>query len=438
MPVRAIARQLGHSPPTVRAYLHQRRTPAAGPSQPACSPTSSPTTAASGSPRTRTCGPAALFRELTELGFRGSRATFYRGLTRPGCPIRPPAIPDPGANPAGTRPGCPASRPHTQHAAVLPRPVTPITGESLNSYLTRLAHANHLTLTEVLAVLPSWFSTKISNRDERAQHHMLIPAATEALRALAHLTSTTPPASPAPSPPSAPPARTALSGPPPPATGAPPAAASTSPSPSTCPPTTRSAPDMASGSATPASPTSTSPPARRSSPPSTAPTGSCAATHPSNWCSPTRPRPKRSHPGQPHQQPSRSTGGTGSSPCRPPTTATAPPPTTTPTRTQRSTPTPSPSPQPSSTLPPRRAGITGKTLHPGTRRANFDGTTPITLLPLKEARAGQGHTYRADLSVTGHRGHGRYPARLLQVERETPAHASARPRACAGQVSCDS
>jgi len=27
MPVRAIARQLGHSPQTVRAYLHQRRTP---------------------------------------------------------------------------------------------------------------------------------------------------------------------------------------------------------------------------------------------------------------------------------------------------------------------------------------------------------------------------------------------------------------------------
>ena len=27
MPVRAIARQLGHSPQTVRDYLHQRRTP---------------------------------------------------------------------------------------------------------------------------------------------------------------------------------------------------------------------------------------------------------------------------------------------------------------------------------------------------------------------------------------------------------------------------
>lgn len=62
----------------------------------------------------------------------------------------------------------------------------------LISYLTRLALANHLTLTEVLAILPSWFSTKIGNRDDRAQHHMLIPAAAEAVRALAHLTGATP------------------------------------------------------------------------------------------------------------------------------------------------------------------------------------------------------------------------------------------------------
>lgn len=43
----------------------------------------------------------------------------------------------------------------------------------------------------MLAVLPSWFSTKIGNRDDRAQHHMLIPAAAEALDALARLTGAT-------------------------------------------------------------------------------------------------------------------------------------------------------------------------------------------------------------------------------------------------------
>src|SRR6266487_2464735 len=75
---------------------------------------------------------------------------------------------------------------------------------------------------------------------------------------------------------------------------------------------------------------------------------------------------------QPHQQPSRTIGGTGSSYCKPPTTGTAPRPATTPTYTQRSTPTPSPSPQPNSPSPPThgqdpcRAGKTDKTLprHP--------------------------------------------------------------------------
>ncbi|MEV6644393.1 TniQ family protein [Amycolatopsis sp. NPDC051371] len=75
---------------------------------------------------------------------------------------------------------------------VLPLPVAPITGELLSSYLPRLAHANHLTLAEVLGVLPTWFTTKINNPDELAQHHMLAPATTDALSALARLARTTP------------------------------------------------------------------------------------------------------------------------------------------------------------------------------------------------------------------------------------------------------
>lgn len=75
---------------------------------------------------------------------------------------------------------------------MLPRPVAPITGESLSSYLPQRAQANHLTLTEVLAVLPSWLSTKINNPDELSQHHMLVPATADALHALAHLARTTP------------------------------------------------------------------------------------------------------------------------------------------------------------------------------------------------------------------------------------------------------
>ena len=190
--VRAIAKQLGHSPQTVRGYLHRRKTPGVR----AISRPSLFTDVFADYCRQRFAEdphlrPSSLFNELTELSFQGSRSTFYRGLTRrllfpPGhqqsqTPEQTPQ------SPAGIS-RLPAHTP--QHAPVLPRSVTPITGEALISYLNRLAHANHLTLTEVLTVLPSWFSTKISNRDDRAQHHTLIPAVTEALRTLAHLTGT--------------------------------------------------------------------------------------------------------------------------------------------------------------------------------------------------------------------------------------------------------
>lgn len=126
---------------------------------------------------------------MLELGFSGSRATFYRELAQrqlsPPDHWRPPAQQHQANTPR------PLVHP-PKHAPVLPRPIALVTGETLISYLTRLAHANYLTVAEVLAVLPSWFSTKINNRDDRAQHHMLAPTTAEALRALAHLTSTTP------------------------------------------------------------------------------------------------------------------------------------------------------------------------------------------------------------------------------------------------------
>jgi TniQ/Helix-turn-helix len=191
--VRAIADQLGHSPQTIRDYLNGHRTPGV----PAPRPNLLTDLLAdycrqrfAEDPHLR---PNALFNEVTELGFQGSRATFYRQLAR--RLLSPPGHrqshtqENPPQDPSGmSRPSVHAP----EHAPVLPRPVTPINGEALISYLTRLAHANHLTVTEVLAVLPSWFSTKINNRDDRAQHHTLIPATAEALRALAHLTRATP------------------------------------------------------------------------------------------------------------------------------------------------------------------------------------------------------------------------------------------------------
>jgi TniQ protein len=190
MPTRAIARQLGHSPQTVRDYLYQRRTPGVrAVSRPGLFTDLFADYCRQRFTEDPDLRPASLFRELTGLGFGASRSTFYRGLTRrllspSGCGQSQTRQQTPQGLPGASR--LPFCKP------ALPRSVTPITGEMLISFLTRLAHANHLTLTEVLAVLPSWFSTKIGNRDDRAQHHMLIPAAAEALHALARLTGTTP------------------------------------------------------------------------------------------------------------------------------------------------------------------------------------------------------------------------------------------------------
>ena len=190
-----IARQLGHSAFTVRAYLRGQRTP--GRSQAFSRPDPFTDTFADYC-RQRLAEdphlpPSALLRELAELGFRGSRATFYRKLTR--HQLLPPnrqrsQAQDQTPQATAETFRFPACIP--RHAPALPRSVSPITGETLVSYLTRLAHANHLSLTEVLAILPAWFSTKTSNSDDRAQHHMLIPAAAEALEALARVASAAP------------------------------------------------------------------------------------------------------------------------------------------------------------------------------------------------------------------------------------------------------
>jgi hypothetical protein len=148
-----------------------------------------------GRPRARAGGPGEPGSAAAIRGrLPGSAGPAPRGRRRgpasasPAVPTRPPAT--------RTREQTPQVPSGTSrlpsHAPTLPRPVTPVSGEVLISYLTRLACANHLTLTEVLAVLPSWFSTKVSNRDDRAQHHMLIPAAPEATGALARLTGATP------------------------------------------------------------------------------------------------------------------------------------------------------------------------------------------------------------------------------------------------------
>jgi hypothetical protein len=290
--------------------------------------------------------PNALFKELKELGFQASRATFYRELWQFRQSAEQRSHPDRDLLLDLVRRSRPTAGPGG-HTVVLPRPVAPITGESLSSYLSRLAHANHLTLAEVLAVLPTWFTTKINNPDELAQHHMLAPATTDALSALARLARTTPQH-----------LAGAL-----PAFGAThthgPVRATTA---CRCCTARRGVTEPVpvhlpvhlklctrhgiwlSDTGQPNLDVTACPEII------TAPTGSCADTHPSNSFSRTKSRSRPSHPGQPHQPTSHCTGGIDCSPSRPSTTtgtATSAP-TTTPTPAQRNTPTPSPSSQRSS------------------------------------------------------------------------------------------
>ncbi len=185
-PISAIARHLQRSPTTIKTYLSGDRVPG-----PRARRADTFIAFASYSRRRFDDDPhlntKVLFPEVADLGYPGSYKSFCRALRRhrlrPGCPpCQMPARLDAPPPPAG----------HSQHPQPLPMAVSPVAGEMLVSYLGRLATANHVTIGDLLTILPPWFHTKISNHDDRAQHHMLVPATTDALHRLAVITGTTP------------------------------------------------------------------------------------------------------------------------------------------------------------------------------------------------------------------------------------------------------
>jgi TniQ len=125
-----------------------------------------------------------LRQELAGLGYPGSRMSLSRAMDRHellqlACQNRhdqPPAPVKP--NPPGSN----------GPARPLPITVSPVSGETLPSYLGRVAAANHITAAALLALLPRWFRTKIRDCDDRGQHFRLLPAAAGALRQLAAVT----------------------------------------------------------------------------------------------------------------------------------------------------------------------------------------------------------------------------------------------------------
>jgi hypothetical protein len=184
--MRAIAEAYGHSPATIRDYVHGRRTPG----EPAARDDEFARFAAycrqrlADDPHLRT---PALLAELRSLGLDGSRATFYRGLERHG--IQPHPCPD--CYPARISGYAPLPAARQPRLSPLPMPAAPLTGETLASFLGRLAAVNLSSTDDLLKILPPWFRVKARWHDDRWQHDQIEPRADDAAARLAVLSGST-------------------------------------------------------------------------------------------------------------------------------------------------------------------------------------------------------------------------------------------------------
>jgi hypothetical protein len=127
--------------------------------------------------------PAALLQELASLGYRSTRQEVNETLRQHNlrtpcqhCASVPP-LPT-----VWTAPLTPAAQP-------LPIRVSPLGGQLLASYLTRVAAANHLSTGDLAASLPGWLNRRIWNHNH-TRHHPHGPAATSALHQLAAISGT--------------------------------------------------------------------------------------------------------------------------------------------------------------------------------------------------------------------------------------------------------
>jgi TniQ len=186
MPVRAIARTYGHSPETIRNYVRGHRTPG----MPAARADDFAPFAGycrqrlDDDPHLRA---SALLTEVTLLGFRGTRPKFYRALDR--HEIRPHPCPD--CHVARISGYAPLTGTRQIKPSPLPLPASPVAGETLASFLNRLAAVNRTSPETLLEALPPWFSVKACWHDDRWQHDQLTPWADDAAAQLAAISGTT-------------------------------------------------------------------------------------------------------------------------------------------------------------------------------------------------------------------------------------------------------
>ena len=183
--VSKIARHLGHNRRTIRVYLRGERAPGQprGQADSFTPFTAYVTRRVRDDPHLRG---AALHRELVELGYAGSYSAFTREVRSnristdcPDCRPRP------------ARPTIPVLiGPWPRPDQSLPIRVTPLTGEAIVSYLGRLAAANHVPVTVILARLPSWFTARTITHDDLSGADRIGPDGIECLAALTGLTPT--------------------------------------------------------------------------------------------------------------------------------------------------------------------------------------------------------------------------------------------------------
>lgn len=181
--VSAIARHLGHDRKTIRIYLNGRRKPG----QPRPQADSFAPFAGYAARRLREdphLRAAGVHRELTELGYAGSYSALTRELRNGGIPTTCPTCHD--------KPNGAYVRARTRHRQQsLPLRVPPITGETIASYLARLAAAHYLPANLLLAHLPPWFTARGLTHDDLTGAARATETEVEHLAALTGFSTTT-------------------------------------------------------------------------------------------------------------------------------------------------------------------------------------------------------------------------------------------------------
>jgi hypothetical protein len=176
--VSEIARHLGHDRKTIRIYLNGHRAP--GQPRPHAD-SFAPFAAyvrqrAADDPHLRSTG---LHREAAALGYAGSYSAFTRELRGHGITAA-----------CGTcrkwKPIAPAQA-RERHPGPLPFRTAPAGGETIASYLARVAAASHLPADAITGCLPSWFAGRSAACDDLAATGQAQPAD---IRHLAALTGT--------------------------------------------------------------------------------------------------------------------------------------------------------------------------------------------------------------------------------------------------------